>query len=360
MERALRLVADRKITLASISADQLKRGKLIIADVNPTTLKRNVNSVAFSEDLWGDDVGDYYTNIKSLKKVDMDKIIFAGRKFSRATQRDDDDDDDLLLHLQEPVIKRSARAHIPLNYDDDDDDEDEDGNDDDMDAVNADEQAAQEARLETQFEQEPIYDEEGNLVDYQDMYEEEEEDIEEEEDEHPVEDYDYENQQEDGMSYEDGHALDDMDTERCVFLQSVKASYSSLDPQLSVILFSLSPNLIVFGLLHLACPFMRAMGFSIFILISLHTCGFIPPSTLLFRFAILIAFICRLIPFWTESLPISFFILLFAVRCVFKILANLDTLQQTHTFIPALLFPLERLETILYLCLYHPFNSLLI
>ncbi|KAF7971988.1 hypothetical protein HWV62_19337 [Athelia sp. TMB] len=115
VERALRYVADGRITLATIEDSEKPGGHLIIADVSPTTGRRSAPSVAFSEELWGDSVDDYLNTISRLRKSDMDKIIIAARRFSRITRSHEEDDG--------PVqrVHKSSRARIPLNYDDDDD-----------------------------------------------------------------------------------------------------------------------------------------------------------------------------------------------------------------------------------------------
>lgn len=197
LERALRLVADRKITITTIKADKTKKGKLIKADINPVSGKRQTASVSFSEGLWGTAVQDYIANIKGLKQSDLHNIVLASRRFSRATAaaQDDDNDDGSQLSLPRPPIERSACANIPLNYDSDSDDSDSDAGGSDIDQQYEDE----EEPLVVQHEQS------------------DEEDIQYEEDDHPVEDYmeeDYDGQYANDypMHYdEDGHAPDPLE-----------------------------------------------------------------------------------------------------------------------------------------------------
>lgn len=123
IERALRYIVEGRITLATIQADKKKEGHLITADINPSSGKRAVSSVAFSEELWGADVQDYLITLQGLRKSDMDNIISEARKFSRVTRTHEEE--------EEPGHHgpKSGRARIPLNYDDDNDDDDNNDND---------------------------------------------------------------------------------------------------------------------------------------------------------------------------------------------------------------------------------------
>lgn len=132
VERALEYVVDGRITLATIEADKTRTGHLITADLNPSTGKRAVASVAFSEELWGNDVQDYLSSIQKLRKSDLARIITEARKFSRVTRTHEEEDVPIRQGAQ------SARARIPLNYDSEDD-EDEDA-DEDTEYINVDEQ----------------------------------------------------------------------------------------------------------------------------------------------------------------------------------------------------------------------------
>lgn len=125
VERALTYVAEGKITIASAKAGKTKGGRTIIADINPITSRPATAAIAFSEELWGGAVGDYQANIANLTKSDMEKIVTAARKFSRATRTHDDDDDDI-VSARNPANPRSGRALIPLNYGNDKDSSDDD------------------------------------------------------------------------------------------------------------------------------------------------------------------------------------------------------------------------------------------
>lgn len=122
-ERALKLVAEGRITLETIWADREKTGFLIKAGVNPQTNKRSISCISFSEDRWGKTVEDYLFSLKSLKSSNLNTIIRAARPYSKIA--DDIDDDEETVIIQRPVAERSARAHIQLGYDDDDDDGDD-------------------------------------------------------------------------------------------------------------------------------------------------------------------------------------------------------------------------------------------
>lgn len=203
VERALRFVVDRKITLASIKADQEKEGKLIVADINPATGKRSIASIAFSEELWGSEVSDYLTNIKALKTSDLDKIITAARKFSRATGPQDDDDDIEPISIVQGPNGRSARARIPLNYGDDADGED---SDDDL--------VGQEDPLDDRGDIEHEYDQGDHQMLYDQQYEEDYDHEAEDESgkSQREEDYDREEEDEDsGSQHEEGHPVEDYD-----------------------------------------------------------------------------------------------------------------------------------------------------
>lgn len=219
MERALTLVANGKITIASIEADKTRKGKLIQADLNPITGKRSISTIAFSEGLWGTEVGEYCANIKGLRNSDMDAIIFAARKYSRATGPQDDDDDDEFSRLPLPHKERNGRTHIPFNYDadaDEDDDEDEDahGEVNDDQKGNGEEEDDDDEGGDGDDEERDGDDEDGHAKNAPlDRWEDSDLDLQENQhDAHPVEDYEME---EDEYPFVDGHALDSMD-EVCV------------------------------------------------------------------------------------------------------------------------------------------------
>ncbi|KZP15382.1 hypothetical protein FIBSPDRAFT_978013 [Athelia psychrophila] len=120
IERALTYVADGCITLDTIEADKKPGGRLIIADVNPTTGKRATSSIAFSEPLWGVSVHEYLTSIRGLRRSDWRTIMTSAQRFARVTRARADDEDS----ESAPSGPKSSRARIPLNYDEDDEDED--------------------------------------------------------------------------------------------------------------------------------------------------------------------------------------------------------------------------------------------
>ncbi|KAF7971089.1 hypothetical protein HWV62_22076 [Athelia sp. TMB] len=123
-ERALKFVAEGRITLATIEANKNGTDFLIYAGRNPHTGKRLVGSISFSEDLWGNTVEDYQVSLDKLKTSHLDAIIKAARAYMRVINDLNDDGD--TVTYQRPVAKRSSRAHIELGYDDDSD-EGEDG-----------------------------------------------------------------------------------------------------------------------------------------------------------------------------------------------------------------------------------------
>ncbi|KZP19784.1 hypothetical protein FIBSPDRAFT_955240, partial [Athelia psychrophila] len=119
-ERALKLVAEGRITLETIRADKDNTGDLIEAGKNPQTGKRLIGKIAFSKDLWGQTVDDYLVSINSLKTCNLDAIIRATRAYSRVV--DDLDDDKETIAFQPTLVERSSRARLQLGYNDDDSD----------------------------------------------------------------------------------------------------------------------------------------------------------------------------------------------------------------------------------------------
>lgn len=216
LERALKLVSEGKITLATILADSKKKGKLIATDINPSNNKRQLASVSFSEGLWGTEVADYCTNILGLRKSDMDTIIFNARKFARATSgvQNGNGINQPSSTPTVPTKIRSARANIPLNYDSDSNGEDdEDSGDEAMQRVGQDEESEEDVQPEDDTH--PVEDHDGNecpamyvsgyadddVMDYEDGHVPEPEYEYEDEDRHaPEPEFEY--------MYEDGHALE--------------------------------------------------------------------------------------------------------------------------------------------------------
>ena len=119
IERALTFVAQGRITLETIQSGSKKIGHLIKADENPTTGKRLVSSINFSEDHWGVPVQDYLDSIKRLRSSDIHKILIEAKKFSQLHQNEEQDHtEDIRGQRHDPKAK-SARAHVHIVYDDD-------------------------------------------------------------------------------------------------------------------------------------------------------------------------------------------------------------------------------------------------
>lgn len=171
VERALSYVAEGRITLATIQADQQKSGFLITAEINPVTNKRATLTIAFSDDLWGANVWGYLQTIQKLHKSDMDSIILQARKCSRATatQAYEDEDDD---HRHRPSRSQNARAQILLNYDDDDGNDDaeaQDAMEDDTDDNEVIEDVAPHQESQYMYEDSmEAYNDEPDAIDYED------------------------------------------------------------------------------------------------------------------------------------------------------------------------------------------------
>ncbi|KZP09752.1 hypothetical protein FIBSPDRAFT_963702 [Athelia psychrophila] len=211
LERAMTLVADGKITTATIQASKIKGGKLIIADIHPVTRKAHIGSIAFSEGLWGSATKEYCINIAGLRRSDMDKIVLAARRFSRATAGAQNTEESQCA-LAIPTNEQGARIRIPLNYDSDSDAEEEV------------EDAGGEHAEDEGIENVDAEDEDSEDEDMQAFppAEQSDEDIELEKDAHPVEDYGEEEyagayrnpyDDDDAMEYEDGHAPEAMEAD---------------------------------------------------------------------------------------------------------------------------------------------------
>ena len=118
-ERALKLIAEGRITIESIKTWRDKKGSLIKTGQNPYTGRRAIAAISFSEDRWGTTVSDYLVGLDNLKRADLHKIIKAARGFTKVTG--DFEDEEETVTDQRPVTERSARARINLGYDSDSD-----------------------------------------------------------------------------------------------------------------------------------------------------------------------------------------------------------------------------------------------
>lgn len=92
VECALEYIVDGCIILATIKANKTKKGNLITADVNPSTGKHVTASVAFSDELWGNNVQVYLSTIQGLCKSDLTKMISEACKFSHVTRTQEEED----------------------------------------------------------------------------------------------------------------------------------------------------------------------------------------------------------------------------------------------------------------------------